>query len=132
MKQTDATLALDDDAVQVRALLLRATLMRARPPARPPARQLPRQVMQDVADDFVENVAAFACELAKHRAGAVLEAKDVQLALEKNWNLRLAGLGGGEEIKVIKKSSVTAVHKERREQVKAHKGEAARAAQHHK
>ena len=39
------------------------------------------QVLQDVADDFVENVAAFACELALHRGGTTLEAKDIQLAL---------------------------------------------------
>ena len=25
------------------------------------------QVLQDIAEDFVENVAAFACELVKHR-----------------------------------------------------------------
>jgi transcription initiation factor TFIID subunit 12 len=37
--------------------------------------------MQDIADDFVENVAAFACELAVHRGGTTLEAKDIQLAL---------------------------------------------------
>ena len=39
------------------------------------------QILQDVADDFVENVAAFACELAKHRESPTLEAKDLQLAL---------------------------------------------------
>ncbi len=39
------------------------------------------QVMQDIADDFVENLAAFACELTQHRAGTTLEVKDVQLAL---------------------------------------------------
>ena len=42
------------------------------------------QVLQDVADDFVENLAAFACELATHRAGTTLEARDVQLALGAN------------------------------------------------
>ena len=39
------------------------------------------QVLQDVADDFVENVAAFACELAAHRSGTTLEARDIQMAL---------------------------------------------------
>jgi len=40
-----------------------------------------QQVLQDIAEDFVENVAAFACELVKHREGNTLEAKDLQLAL---------------------------------------------------
>ena len=38
-------------------------------------------MLQDVADDFVENLAAYACELAVHRGGQQLEAKDLQLAL---------------------------------------------------
>ena len=38
-------------------------------------------MLQDVADDFVDNLAAFACELANHRAGQRLEARDIQLAL---------------------------------------------------
>lgn len=38
-------------------------------------------MLQDIAEDFVENVAAFACELVKHREGTTLEAKDLQLAL---------------------------------------------------
>ena len=54
---------------------------RLRPLTRPAP--LPRlcQVLQDMADDFVENLTAFACELASHRGGTVLEARDIQLAL---------------------------------------------------
>ena len=71
-----------------------------------------------------EGVAAFACELARHRAGTMLEAKDVQLAIEKNWNLRLAGLDGGTELKVIKKTTTTNVHRQRQNQVRGgHLGE---------
>uniref|UniRef100_A0A7S0IKH7 Transcription initiation factor TFIID subunit 12 domain-containing protein n=1 Tax=Calcidiscus leptoporus TaxID=127549 RepID=A0A7S0IKH7_9EUKA len=51
------------------------------------------EMLQDVADDFVENVTAFACELVRHREGAVLEEKDIKLALEKRWDMRLAGVG---------------------------------------
>lgn len=101
------------------------------------------QVLQDVADDFVENLAAFACELAVHRGGQMLEARDIQLALgamlykvclaglrviallfdthhtysvltEKNWGMRLVGVGDSMgELKVIKKSTVTEAHKSR-------------------
>jgi len=72
------------------------------------------QVLQDAADDFVENLASFACELAVHRSGTALEARDIQLALEKNWNMRLVGVGDNlAELKVIKKTTVTEAHKGR-------------------
>lgn len=71
-------------------------------------------VLQDVANDFVDNLAAFACELALHRGGTTLEARDIQLALEKNWNMRLVGVGDHlAELKVIKKTTVTEAHKQR-------------------
>ena len=120
------------------------------------------QVMQDIADDFVENVAAFACELAVHRGGTTLEAKDIQLALgthgsgslgagvcaasctptrphrsrakaathppllcvftEKNWNMRLVGVGDHTgELKVIRKTNATEVHKSRLQEVRRSK-----------
>mmetsp|Transcript_21758 Transcript_21758/g.44468 ORF Transcript_21758/g.44468 Transcript_21758/m.44468 type:complete len:112 (+) Transcript_21758:132-467(+) len=76
-----------------------------------------QQVLQDIAEDFVENVAAFACELVKHRAGETLEVKDLQLAIEKNWNMRLPGIGDN-ELRVIKKSSTTEVHRQRTQAVR--------------
>ena len=76
------------------------------------------QVLQDVAEDFVENVAAFASELVKHREGEQLEAKDLQLVLEKNWNMRLPGVGDTSELKAIKKSSSTEVHRQRLQMVR--------------
>ena len=52
--------------------------------------------------------------LARHRASTTLAAKDIQLALEKNWNMRLVGVGdSAAEIKVIKKTAVTDAHKGR-------------------
>ena len=56
-----------------------ACALRAQPP--PLRRRRLSQVLQDIAEDFVENVAAFACELVKHRAGETLEVKDLQLAI---------------------------------------------------
>eukprot|EP00316_Scyphosphaera_apsteinii_P024877 CAMPEP_0119318486 /NCGR_PEP_ID=MMETSP1333-20130426/46597_1 /TAXON_ID=418940 /ORGANISM="Scyphosphaera apsteinii, Strain RCC1455" /LENGTH=143 /DNA_ID=CAMNT_0007324677 /DNA_START=32 /DNA_END=462 /DNA_ORIENTATION=- len=75
------------------------------------------QVLQDVADDFVENVAAFACDLARHRGGKALEAKDVQLALEKTWNMRLPGVpddGGNKLLRKPPNNHPTDGHKQRR------------------
>ena len=51
------------------------------------------KALQDVADDFVEHLVAFACELVHHRGGSTVESADMQLALEKNWNARLPGVG---------------------------------------
>ena len=90
-------------------ILLR--LLRRRHPRPPRGRS---QVLQDVADDFVENLTAFACELAAHRGSTTLEAKDIQLALEKNWNMRLVGVGDHlGDLKVVKKTHVTEAHKVR-------------------
>mmetsp|Transcript_29584 Transcript_29584/g.94669 ORF Transcript_29584/g.94669 Transcript_29584/m.94669 type:complete len:116 (+) Transcript_29584:41-388(+) len=62
------------------------------------------QVLQDVADDFVENVAAFACQLASHRGSRTLETQDVQLALEKLWDIRLPGIGDSSaELRLIQR-----------------------------
>ena len=64
------------------------------------------QALQDAADEFVANVTAFACELVQHRGGKALEARDVALALEKNWNTRLPGVGDAAtqaELKSVKR-----------------------------
>lgn len=47
----------------------------------------------EIANEFVEKVVSFSCQLAKHRHSDVLEAKDVQLHLERNWNMRIPGFG---------------------------------------
>ena len=94
-----------DILARPRAYRARSTALKLDPEA--------EQVLQDVAEDFVENVAAFACELVKHREGEQLEAKDLQLVLEKNWNMRLPGVGDTSELKAIKKTSSTEVHRQR-------------------
>ncbi|CAL1547661.1 unnamed protein product [Lymnaea stagnalis] len=69
-------------------------------------------VLLQVADDFIENVVAASCQLAKHRRSNTLEAKDVQLYLERSWNMQVPGFGS-EEIRPYKKSITTEAHKQR-------------------
>ena len=66
-------------------------------------------------DDFVESVTTFACNLAKHRKSNILEVKDVQLHLERNWNIRVPGYYG--DSKNVR-PNIADAHKQKLEQVK--------------
>lgn len=68
-----------------------------------------------IADDFIENVISSSCEIAKHRHSDTLEVKDVQLYLDRAWNMWVPGFGT-DELKPYKKAPVTEAHK----QVPAH------------
>jgi histone H3/H4 len=46
-------------------------------------------LLLELADEFIESVTQMGCRLAKHRRGDKLEVRDVQLHLERNWNLRV-------------------------------------------
>lgn len=49
------------------------------------------ELLLDLADEFVLSVTTFACRLAKHRKTESVDARDVQLHLERNWNIRIPG-----------------------------------------
>ncbi len=53
-------------------------------------------LLLDLADEFVTSVTSFACRLAKHRKSNSLDVKDVQLHLERNWNIRVPGYAADE------------------------------------
>ncbi|CAI0408222.1 unnamed protein product [Linum tenue] len=69
-------------------------------------------ILADIADEFVESITTFGCSLAKHRKSDTLEAKDILLHLEKNWNITLPGFSG-DEIKTYQKPLTNDIHKER-------------------
>ncbi|KAG6638049.1 hypothetical protein CIPAW_10G008100 [Carya illinoinensis] len=62
--------------------------------------------------ELVSQITTFGCSLAKHRKSNTLEAKDILLHLERNWNMTLPGFGG-DEIKSYRKLVTNDIHKER-------------------
>lgn len=51
------------------------------------------EFLQEHVDEFVDSVTEFSCRFAKHRNSRTLEARDVNLYLEKGWNIRVPGFG---------------------------------------
>lgn len=49
------------------------------------------ELLLDLADEFITSVTGFACRLSKHRKVDTVDVRDVQLHLEKNWNIRIPG-----------------------------------------
>lgn len=60
------------------------------------------ELLLDLADEFINSVTGFACRLAKHRKVESIDARDVQLHLERNWNIRIPGYSM-DEIKSTRK-----------------------------
>jgi len=80
-----------------------------------PLEQLDEEVeemMMQIADDFIDNVVTAACQIARHRKANTVEVKDVQLHLERNWNMWVPGFGS-EDLKPYKKAATTEAHKQR-------------------
>jgi len=76
----------------------------------------------DLADEFVTSITSFACKLAKHRKVDMIDTRDVQLHLERNWNIRIPG-HAPDEIKATKKWQPNAEYAKKTasiEQAKAH------------
>uniref|UniRef100_A0A0A9Z129 Transcription initiation factor TFIID subunit 12 n=1 Tax=Lygus hesperus TaxID=30085 RepID=A0A0A9Z129_LYGHE len=70
------------------------------------------EILLQMADDFVESAITAACLLAKHRKSSTVEVKDLQLHLERNWNMWIPGFGT-DELRPYKRSSVNDAHKQR-------------------
>ena len=65
-----------------------------------------------IADDFIESLVSTSAMIAKHRKSSTLDVKDVQIALEKNWNMWVPGFGT-DDLKPPKKLASTEAHKQR-------------------
>lgn len=61
-----------------------------------PSEQLDDDVedmLLQMTDDFVDNLVTASSQLARHRGAQALEVNDVQLILEKNFNMYIPGFG---------------------------------------
>lgn len=59
-----------------------------------------------MADDFVDDVITAACRLAKLRPSATLDIRDIQLVLERNYNIRIPGFST-DDFRTVKKPHPT-------------------------
>lgn len=60
------------------------------------------ETMLMLADEFVDNVIGSACKLAKLRESPQLEIRDIQLILERSYNIRIPGFAS-DEVRTVRK-----------------------------
>ncbi|XP_030036324.1 transcription initiation factor TFIID subunit 12 isoform X2 [Manduca sexta] len=70
------------------------------------------EMLLQLADDFIDTSLNAACALAKHRHAPSVELKDVQLHLERQWNMWIPGFGN-DELRPYKRAAVTEAHRQR-------------------
>nr|SVE73922.1 EOG090X0HZC [Daphnia atkinsoni] len=70
------------------------------------------ELLLQIADDFIESTVNASCQLAKHRQAAALDVTDVQMHLERQWNMWIPGFGT-DELRPYKRAPVTEAHKQR-------------------
>lgn len=83
------------------------------------------ELLLDLADDFVTNVTGFACRLAKHRKSDNLDTRDIQLHLERNWNIRIPGYSA-DEIRSTRKWNPTQGYNQKMQSINTDKTNVAR------
>ncbi|XP_063727065.1 uncharacterized protein LOC134854647 [Symsagittifera roscoffensis] len=50
-----------------------------------------QNLLLEIADDFIEKTITTSCQIAQHRNASTLETSDVQLCLERNYNMWIPG-----------------------------------------
>ncbi|KAF7673465.1 hypothetical protein GT037_008788 [Alternaria burnsii] len=69
-----------------------------------PKMPIPRHLnaVLQLADDFVDNVISNACKLSKLRDSPQLDIRDIQVILERNYNIRIPGYAS-DEVRTVRK-----------------------------
>ncbi|XP_053615448.1 transcription initiation factor TFIID subunit 12 [Plodia interpunctella] len=70
------------------------------------------EMLLQLADDFIDTTLNASCALAKHRHAPTVELRDVQLHLERQWNMWIPGFGN-DELRPYKRAAVTEAHRQR-------------------
>lgn len=60
------------------------------------------QSILELVDEFIDTISTTACKLAKLRGSDTLDIKDIQIILERNWNIRIPGYSA-DEIRTVRK-----------------------------
>jgi transcription initiation factor TFIID subunit 12 len=76
----------------------------------------PVQLVNELVSEFVDTVTSYACKMAKLRKAENIDIKDIQLILERNYNIRIPGYQG-DEIRTVRKFAPTATHQARIQQL---------------
>ena len=64
------------------------------------------KTLLEVADEFIDNVITASCQLAKIRNGDSLDLRDIQVILERNYNIRVPGYAS-DELRTVKRIQPT-------------------------
>ncbi|CAD0204737.1 unnamed protein product [Chrysodeixis includens] len=70
------------------------------------------EMLLQLADDFIDTALNAACAMAKHRHAPSVELRDVQMHLERQWNMWIPGFGN-DELRPYKRAAVTEAHRQR-------------------
>jgi transcription initiation factor TFIID subunit TAF12 len=60
------------------------------------------QAVLQLADDFIDTVISSACKLSKLRDSPQLDIRDIQVILERNYNIRIPGYAS-DEVRTVRK-----------------------------
>ncbi|KAJ0172315.1 hypothetical protein K1T71_012288 [Dendrolimus kikuchii] len=70
------------------------------------------EMLLQLTDDFIDAALGASGYIAKYRRATNVELKDVQLYLERHWNMWIPGYGN-DELRPYKRAAVTEAHRQR-------------------